>query len=121
MYLRFETLIQNDTSSSKLGIFNAAYQLRNHGDITSSETKELNSCFAWFDKNLEAPDCINDDDKFRYISWFKPQAKEHIKHVRRIVSILEEHGVIIKMIKTKNPGQIIYADDWQVFAKPQKG
>ena len=38
-----------------------------------------------------------------------------------IVAILKEHMVQVRMVTSKKPGKIVYADDYQVVAKPPTG
>ena len=52
------------------------------------------------------------------ISWFKPTASEQIKRMHGLVAILEEFGHHVTMIKVRNPGYIVYEDDYQVVAEP---
>jgi hypothetical protein len=37
-----------------------------------------------------------------------------------VVAILEAHGIAVELLKTDNPGTIIYEDKWQVIAKPSR-
>ena len=52
------------------------------------------------------------------ISWFKPEATEHIAKIRKMGVILEDHGYAVEMIKTLNPGYIVYEDEFQAAAIP---
>ena len=36
------------------------------------------------------------------------------------MTILQENGYVIDILKTSDPGTIIYEDGWQVVAKPKK-
>ena len=38
--------------------------------------------------------------------------------MREIAAILEEHGVMVKMIYTDNPGYLLYEDEHQIVAHP---
>jgi len=97
-----------------------AFELRDSEKIEKHYEDELNKSIEWLKKHLKNPKPLQDKEHFRAISWFHPRAKEPIKRVRKIKAILEEYGYIIDVIKTKDPGIIIYEDGWQVVAKPRK-
>ena len=71
-------------------------------------------------ENLNAPSCLDEPRNERAICWFKDTAKAPLEKVWEMVSFLRERGVPIEMIKSEDPGTIIYEDDWQVAAKPRK-
>jgi len=52
------------------------------------------------------------------VCWFKPSATNHIAKVREISFILEENGVLVRVLKTHKPGYIVYEDHYQVVAEP---
>ncbi len=56
----------------------------------------------------------------RAICWFKDTAGTPLEKAWEVVSLLCERGVPIEMIKSENPGKIIYEDEWRVAAKPRK-
>jgi hypothetical protein len=35
--------------------------------------------------------------------------------------LLEAHGYHVNVTQTKEPGSVVYEDEWQVVAKPAKG
>ncbi len=35
--------------------------------------------------------------------------------------VLEAHGYHFNVLHTRDPGIVVYEDDWQVVAKPRKG
>lgn len=120
MYLRFETFRQNEESSTNSGIFQAAIALRDSGKLKPYEQELLEFQYDWLRKHLKSPECLREEHNIRAICWFHPRAKKPIAKVRAIMEILKEYGTLIQMIKTKDPGIIIYEDGWQVVAKPRK-
>jgi len=38
-----------------------------------------------------------------------------------LVALLREHGYHVDVLKTDDPGIVLYEDKWQVVAKPRKG
>jgi hypothetical protein len=120
MYLRFETYRQNETSDTNYGVFQAAMSLSDTGILKPYEQDILDANLEWLKMHLKSPACLRDDHHFRAICWFHPRAKKPITKIRVVVEILKEYGILIQMIKTKDPGIIIYEDGWQVVAKQRK-
>ncbi len=120
MLIRFQGKVQNERASSFLGIFQLAFQLRDGENLEKHFEQELLKNIQWLKEYLKSPKELDHEQNFRAISWFKPEAKEPIKRIRALVSILQEHGYAIDTIKTKDPGNIIYEDGWQIVAKPRK-
>jgi hypothetical protein len=120
MYLRFEGLRRNNTSKSRLGLFQLAFELRDEGDIPTYSHDQLLTHLGWLTEHVKSPKILQKDQHHRAISWFHPRAKEPLKHVRAIKVILEEAGYYIEQVETRDPGVVIYEDDWQVVAKPRK-
>ncbi len=119
MYIRFESFRKIETSRSRLGIFQAALELKDSGELRFYDEEVLEENLKWLNTHLKSPRCLNEDAHFRAICWFHYRAKAPIEKVRAIAIILKEYGVHIQMVKTKDPGIIIYEDGWQVAAKPR--
>jgi hypothetical protein len=120
LYIRFQGRVKNSRANSCLGIFQMAFELRDGQILEKYFEKELVESIDWLKMHLKSPDVLKRGESFRAISWFQPRAKEPLKRIRKIKFILEEHGYIIDTIKTKNPGNVIYEDGWQVIAIPFK-
>jgi len=105
-------------------VFQAAFRLRDKGELYDYEEALLREVLDWFNKHLEKPDKFTSSKppyyrkKSKAISWFKESATEHVAMVRHIVSILENHSVQARMIRTARPGYIVYEDEFQVTAEP---
>jgi|SRR5579863_110052 len=54
------------------------------------------------------------------LSWFKDSAKEHIKKIQDLIEIAEHYDIVIERIASKNPGYIVFEDEYQVSAVPFK-
>lgn len=119
MYIRFQSKVPNLGTSSKLGIFQLAYRLRDHEDAPDYVYNLLNEDLIWLKTHLHSPSILDEDEHFRAICWFKPQAKKPLAKIWSMKAILEEFGYPIDILKTNDPGIIIYEDGWQVAAKPR--
>ena len=124
MYVRFIVSEIDDDSECGLGVFQAAYSLRDDGKLYSYEETHLQRLREWFNAHLKEPTRFTAAKppyyrkKSRAISWFKDTAHEHIAHIREIVAILENHGVSVRMLKADRVGYIVYEDAYQIVAEP---
>jgi hypothetical protein len=55
MYLRFVTPDIDEDSQKELGVFRAAYRLRDRGELYGYEEDHLDAVRTWFNNNLEKP------------------------------------------------------------------
>lgn len=101
-----------------LGIFQLAFELRDSATLPKYIEDELINCLEWLRMHLKRPDILDDSEHYRAICWFKDTAKEPLKRIWTIKSILEEAGYVVDLVKTNDPGMVIYSDGWQVVAKP---
>ena len=116
MFLRFTVNEIHEDSGRYLGILHAVRYLRDDNKLTSSQLKISNKVFDWLYKNLEAPDKKTLRKYPTAVSWFREEAKKHIKQMERLAPIVAAHDYKMKRRKCMNPGKIIYADEFQVFA-----
>jgi hypothetical protein len=124
MFLRFVTGEVHGESHQELGVFQAAYRLRDKGMLSDEEEAILQEIRDWFNKNLDKPTRFTTAKSPYYrkrqngISWFKDSAREHIGRIREMVALLKRHDVPVKMMKAKRPGYIVYEDEFQIVAVP---
>jgi hypothetical protein len=124
MYLRFAIARKDEESGRGVGIFHAARDLREDGDVEPWEASRLEEIRDWFNRHLERPDRFSSSKNAYYgkpsrgIAWFKDTATEHIENIREMISILERHGVIVNTFCTARIGYVVYEDDFQVVAEP---
>ena len=120
MYLRFTTLAPDPSSHAPQGVFQAVYHLRDTGRLDRHEAARLAGDMDWLRRRLKVPAVLSRAGTHRAICWFHPQADEPIARVRSIVSLLELHGLHTRMVRTADPGTVLYEDDWQVVAVPRR-
>jgi pyruvate-formate lyase-activating enzyme len=122
MYLRFVIPANDRDSGCRMGIFQAAFDLRNYGDLRPYEEDRLAEALDWFNRNLRAPrwrmPARRNHPAFRTICWYKADACEHITRMWDIAAILEQHDRPVSLIRTVRPGYIAYEDSYQVAAEP---
>jgi hypothetical protein len=125
MYLRFTTQFINPYGELETGIFMALKYLRDDHSLTKDEDiNKLKELSGWFNRNLDKPtrfskgtSKLNADVS---LSWFKDSAKEHIKKIQDLIEIAEQYNIVIDRIASKNPGYIVFEDEYQVSAVPFK-
>ena len=121
MFIRFSTLEIDPDSGFRCGILVAAHTLRDEDALSISEHQELRDALFWFNENLPVPSQLEACEHRRAISWFKPEANQAIKRMWQLKALLEAHGYNIEVLRSTDPGNILYQDNWQVIAKPYKG
>jgi hypothetical protein len=77
---------------------------------------------AWFDAHLRSPPSFvkprRGVPRSKAISWFKDRARTHISQLRKIIAVLEAHGLSVDKVRTEKPGYLVYEDAYQVWAVP---
>jgi len=121
MLVRFSTLATDTDSGHRTGVLVSAHTLRDEGDLSREEHEALRKLLAWFTDHLPVPKVLKASEHRRAISWFKPSANEAIRRMWELKILLESHGYHVNVLRTTEPGSILYEDEWQVVAKPAKG
>jgi len=120
MLIRFTVLAADADSGHKQGILVAAHTLRDEGDLSVEEHMELRTALSWFNENLFVPTILDKPEHRRAISWFKPSAIEAIQKMWQLKRLLDSHGLHVDVLRSEKPGTIVYEDELQVIAKPQR-
>lgn len=127
MYLRFVVAEFIEDSNMELGVFHAVRNLREEGKLFHFEVEQHDLIRDWFNKHLEKPTRFTASKppyyrkKNKAISWFKDTAEEHISQIRSLEAILQNHGVLVHMLKTDRVGYVVYEDEFQIVAEPFAG
>ncbi|WP_420008671.1 hypothetical protein [Xanthomonas sacchari] len=121
MLIRFVTLAINSDSGRPGGVLVAAHTLRDDGELSTQEHDKLCTALAWFNDHLPVPTALEDAEHRRAISWFKPAADDAIRRMWQLKMLLNLHGYHVNVLRTSDPGTVLYQDDWQVVAKPYRG
>ena len=121
MFLRFVLSAVHAASNRKTGLLVAAADLRDAGALSRHHDNRVFEIRSWFIEHLQNPKCLAEESNARALSWFKSSAKAPISQMWELAAILESHGTHIELLKTEDPGSIIYEDEWQVVAKPRRG
>ena len=124
MYLRFTVPGTVTRARVAPGLFGPAV------DLWWDRTEDTPALLAirreldWFNEWLPIPRKFGVVAKRRTwsdgICWFRDDAREMVAHAWVLAALLEECGVPIERSWTRDPGQILYRDRWQVVAKPER-
>jgi hypothetical protein len=97
------------------GLFHATYRLASDGRFEEGERLWFEEEMEWFNRFLPATRAL---PTWRAVCWFRSDAGEAISRIWRIVEIVEGEGVPVRVFRTRRPGEIVYADAFQVAAIP---
>lgn len=123
MYIRFAVGAPQEKLNALHGPITELRLLRDEGVLYEYEVMQANLIFKWFNDKLPCPPFENSNWPVTAISWFKvnKKANSFIQKMYDIKSILDEHGIHIRTIKTDDPGMKLYEDEYQVIATSPKG
>jgi hypothetical protein len=123
MLMRFVSDIPDpENSHEPAGLFMVASWVRDRAEAGPSDLARLQSLRAWFNEHLERPRRFNRSRRphrrEKAISWFKDSALEHIQQAREMAAIVGTCGYVIREVRTRRPGYVVYEDEFQVVAEP---
>jgi hypothetical protein len=124
LYVRFQSTVRNRRGVFA-GVFGLVNGLAREGLLTAEEERLRRTGNDWYDASFTNP---SDVDPTVYDSelnpgaaaWFKPTARELIERVDGYLRILLAHGVGCELVRSADPGRIIYEDDHQVVVVPHR-
>ncbi len=124
MYIRFITQFINEDREAETGIFQALRHIRDNSLTHNDDVHKLKVLTGWFNVNLDKPtrfsNAGNKSPAAISLSWFKDIAKEHLLKINELIEILEKYDLIVERLTTKNPGYIVFQDEYQISAVPFK-
>lgn len=123
MYIRFVHTSAVEGMSARLGFFQVAADLVGDPLTPSEVSGSVNDIRKWFGANLAAPPRFSRSGNQRLLetkglSWFKPDARQHIQRAFELKVLLQDSGFVIDCIRTSRPGYVVYEDDHQIVAEP---
>jgi hypothetical protein len=122
MFIRFVTDRIDEDTGKPLGVFSVAYDLLEEASLADFERSEIRETLNWFKSNLPIPGRFVRSRKPRRedkgMCWFKSTATESMRQIRYLVQLVAGQGVAVRALMMKQPGYLIYEDDFQVVAEP---
>jgi hypothetical protein len=121
-YVRFVVPGIDENSGCRQGLFAAMGGLSRTGALFEHEQRAYDDARRWFARHLPVPSRFSrstrKNPKPVAICWFKASAGTHIANMRVLASILDAHGIHVQVLTTRQPGFVVYDDDFQVAAEP---
>ena len=122
VYVRFVCFRLVEGQRSRLGLFQALDDARDSETAPDWALALIRDSDLWFEKNLNTPTRF-DRGSWRgrgqpALSWFKAAATTHIAKMFQLKTALEACGVHVEVVRTRDPGFILYEDEWQIAAEP---
>lgn len=120
MFIRF--VVGGDDEHHKLltGLVTEARLLRDKGELEGYEEKQLDEIYAWLNSHLPCPPYSKSKWSRDAAAWFKHTAKASILRMRSLAILLESHGKQVRVLRSSNPGKILYEDAFQVVVEEWK-
>ena len=114
MFIRFVVGGDGEHHKALTGVINEAYLLLKEVELTQAEHNRMRSALTWFDRRLPAPPFSSAGWSADVVAWFKDDARDAIWMIWDLVALLEEHGLPVRMLRSSNPGRVLYEDEYQV-------
>ena len=123
MFIRFIGGEIDQESRLPVGLFQSAYEVLEEAALPEYEYVALNQALQWFDANLKVPFDYRLRPRYRAeqsLCWFRSTAREYLARAWEIVMMLEERDIYIRCVRFHEIGQILYQDEVQVLAFPDR-
>ncbi len=122
MYVRFIVLTPHARPAP--GLFRSDFDPDDDPTLPAWLAEAAREHYAWFNENLVRPRRFTVVSRRRHIyagiCWFHASAREHIARARDLAALIAEAGRPTEMVSTRHPGQILYRDEVQIVAKPER-
>jgi hypothetical protein len=122
MFIRFVAPFRHRDSHCLTGIFYAVFWLYDRGEMSEDEQQSCDDILNWFNRHLPFPNRFSRSGRRRAcgkgICWFRDSAARYVRKVRELAAMLEQHGMLVEMLRTRKPGYIVYEDLYQIVAIP---
>ncbi|MDH2355662.1 hypothetical protein QCM80_34070 [Bradyrhizobium sp. SSUT112] len=120
MFVRFVVGGNGENHRWLTGIITEARLLHDRGQLAPYQSAWLAETYAWLNVYLPCPPFSTSNWGPEAVSWFKDTAEPSIKKMWEIAALLEEYGTAVRLLRSKNPGKIVYEDDFQIVVREWK-
>jgi len=117
VFIRFVVGSDSAHHRSLTGIIGETRLLRDKGILDQYQVSMLEEIYAWLNTNLPVPPFSSGLWPKDAVGWFKDDAGESLQKMWEIVTILKKHGVPVRLLRSANPGKILYEDSYQVVVE----
>ncbi|WP_406101477.1 hypothetical protein OG698_04185 [Streptomyces sp. NBC_01003] len=122
-YLRFQAVSPNERGHFT-GVFGLVNRLGRAGRLSEEQELFRRENNAWYDLAYPDPSKVDPSVYDPAVSptataWFKPTATHLMERVDGYLEILAAHGVDCRIVRSSDPGQVIYEDEVQIVVVPR--
>ena len=117
MFIRFVVGGDAEDHRQLTGLVTEARLLHNRGVLTATEEAQLEAVYVWLSSELPVPPFSSAGWSKDAVAWFKDSATEPIKQFRILAELLRQHDCGVRMLRTGNPGKVLYEDEFQVVVE----
>ena len=116
-FVRFIVHQKIDGESRRMGLFTAAYHLRNEEELLQHDRERLEELVTWFEGNLTAPprSLLNNQAIF----WYR-DVGPFSQRMWELVYLLRDYRFTAEQITASFVGRVVYQDKHQLAAQPPK-
>lgn len=118
-YIRFVVGHDGEDHRQLTGVFTEARLLRDDGELSAQEEDFLEETFEWFNSHVPVPPFQSSNWGRDAVAWFKDDAA-CLGKIWHLVALLREHGQSVRLLRSRNPGKMLYEDDYQVVVREWK-
>ncbi|MFF2503335.1 hypothetical protein ACFVTY_08170 [Streptomyces sp. NPDC058067] len=117
-YLRFQATAPNERGHFT-GVFGLINRLGRAGKLSEEQERFRRANNAWYDAAYPDPGSVDPSVYDPEVNptataWFKPTATHLLDRVGGYLEILAAHGVECRLVRSADPGRVIYEDDVQI-------
>ncbi|MFJ4753919.1 hypothetical protein [Streptomyces sp. NPDC088763] len=121
-YVRFQSPHRNSRGQFT-GVFGLVNNLAREGRLSEEQEAFRRRGNRWFDAAYTDPSTVDPsvyDDTVNpgAAAWFKPSATHLLARVPGYLEILYAHGVECRLLRSADPGRVVYEDDVQIVVVP---
>ncbi|MER6479951.1 hypothetical protein [Streptomyces filamentosus] len=121
-YVRFQSPHRNDRGHFT-GVFGLLNNLAREGRLSDEQESFRRRNNSWYDAAYTDPSTVDPrvyDDGINpgAAAWFKPTAVHLLARVPGYLRILAAHGVDCQVLRSADPGRVVYEDDVQIVVVP---
>ena len=80
----------------------------------------MEGIYEWLNAHLPCPPFSTSGWSQDAVAWFKDGSTDAIRKMRGLAVLLQQHGALVRMLRSKNPGRVLYEDDYQVVVEEWK-
>ncbi|MEU6659104.1 hypothetical protein [Streptomyces sp. NPDC046821] len=117
-YVRYQATAPNERGHLT-GIFGLVNRLGRSGKLSEAQERFRRENNAWYDQAYTDPSTVDPSVYDPAVNptataWFKPTATHLLERIGGYLEILAAHGVDCRLVRSADPGRVIYEDDVQV-------